>query len=367
MLPRRSLLAGAGALVASAALVLTGCTPPAGTPGGTPASGAAGPTGAPAATDTLVVYSNSVSDRRGDWLAKEAEAAGFKLQFVDLGGGDIQNRLLAEKNNPIADVTFGLNNVFFEKLKAADVLEAYKPSWSGDVDAKLGDGAQFWPIVREPIMLVYNKGAYPGGAGAPSDWTDLWTKPEFKGKYETPTGLGGATTQMVLSGILSRYADPAGEQGISADGWKAVEAYFANGSPAVKGEDLYARMKAGTVNAGQMWLAGKATREKQYEIKTTAVKPSVGVPFAVQHVALVKGTKKADQAKKFIDWFGGADLQAKWSNQFFTAPTNTKAADKANKDAVEATDAFTRQDIDWAFVAKNIDSWVERIQLQYMG
>lgn len=363
MLSRRSLVAGAAALVASA-VTLTGCTPPSGV---TNPAASPGGSAAPASGDTLVVYSNSVSDGRGDWLAKEAEAAGFKLQFVDLGGGDIQNRLLAEKNNPIADVTFGLNNVFFEKLKAADVLDPYTPSWSGDVDAGLGDGSLFWPIVREPIMLVYNEAAYPGGAGAPTDWPDLWTKPEFKGKYETPTGLGGATAQMVLSGILTRYQDASGDLGISEEGWKAIEAYFENSSPAVKGEDLYARMKAGTVNAGQMWLAGKATREKQYEIKTEAVKPSVGVPFAVQHVALVKGTKKADQAKKFIDWFGSADLQAKWSNQFFTAPTNKKASASANADAVKATDAFTRQEIDWAFVAQNIDSWVEKIQLQYLG
>lgn len=365
MLPRRSLLAGVAALTAAAALALTGCTPPASVTG----SGATTqPGAAPAASgETLVVYSNSVSDGRGDWLSQEAEAAGFKLQFVDLGGGDIQNRLLAEKNNPIADVTFGLNNVFFEKLKKAEVLDAYTPAWSDEVDAALGDGEQFWPIVREPIMLVYNDAAYPGGVGAPTDWPDLWTKPEFKELYETPTGLGGATTQMVLSGIISRYADPAGELGVSEEGWQAVEAYFANGSPAVTGEDLFARMKAGAVNAGQMWLAGKATREEQYGITTTAVQPGVGVPFAVQHVALVKGTKKADQAKAFIDWFGSADVQAKWSNEFFTAPTNKAAAASADQEAVEATDAFTRQDIDWAFVAQNIDSWVERIQLQYMG
>lgn len=364
MLPRRSLIASTGALVVAAALTLAGCTPPAGTPGGASSNGS----NAPAASgDTLVVYSNSVSDGRGEWLAKEAESAGFKLQFVDLGGGDIQNRLLAEKNNPIADVTFGLNNVFFEKLKAADVLEPYTPSWAGDVDKSLGDGELFWPIVREPIMLVYNDAAYPNGQGAPSDWPDLWTKPEFKDKYETPTSLGGATTQMVIAGILSRYKDDNGELGVSADGWKAIEQFFANGSPTVKGEDLYARMKAGTVNLGQMWLAGKVTREKQYGITTTPVKPEIGVPFAVQHVALVKGTKKADLAKKFIDWFGGAELQAKWSKQFFTAPTNTKALADADPAAVEATDAFTRQDIDWAFVAENIDSWVERIQLQYLG
>lgn len=358
MLSRRSLLTGLA--VAGGSALVASCSPP--------QAAMSGSNGAPAASaDTLVIYSNSVSDGRGDWLKKEAEGAGFKLQFLDLGGGDIQNRLLAEKNNPIADVAFGLNNVFFEKLKGDGVLEGYTPTWSGDVDAKLGDGEQFWPIVREPIMLVYNKAAYPTPDRAPSDWPDLWTKPEFKGKYEVPGSLGGATTQMVLSGILSRYKDDAGQSGVSEAGWKAVEAYFKNGLPAVKGEDLYARMKSGKVNAGQMWLSGKATREKQYEIKTEAVKPQVGVPFAVQHIALIKGTKKANQAKEFIDWFGGDEVQAKWSNQFFTAPTNKKAADKANQDAVKATDAFTRQDIDWTFVAKNINDWIERIQLQYMG
>lgn len=360
MVSRRSFLAGSAAAVGIS--LVAACSPPSSVTGGAQASG-----GAAAPADTLVIYSNSVSDGRGEWLTEQAQAQGFKLQFVDLGGGDIQNRLLAEKNNPIGDVTFGLNNVFFEKLKGSGVLEEYKPAWAGEVDAALGDGAQYWPIVREPIMLVYNTAAYPTADKAPKDWPDLWNKTEFHGRYETPTSLGGATTQMVLSGILSRYQDPNGEQGVSAEGWKAIEAFFKNGSPAVKGEDLFARMKAGKVDMGQMWLAGKVTREKQYGVKTQAVNPEAGVPFAVQHVALVKGSKKADQAKKFIDWFGSADVQAKWSKEFFTAPTNQKALPQADQEAVKATDAFKRQDIDWTFVAKNIDSWIERIQLQYMG
>lgn len=351
---RRTLLAGAA--FAATAFLATACTPP-----GQASSNDAG-------QQSLVIYSNSVSDGRGEWLKAEAAAAGFTVDFVNLGGGDVMNRLTAEKNNAVADVTFGLNNVYFEKLKAADVLEPYTPAWAGDVDPALGDeaGKQFWPIVREPIMLVYNKADYATQAEAPSDWTDLWTKAQFKGKYEVPTSLGGATTQMVLAGMLARYADPKGELGISAQGWEQVKAYFENGRPAVKGTDLYARMKSGEVDAGQMWLAGKAMREKQYGVATEAVKPAVGVPFAVQQVALVKGTKKTETAKKFIDWFGSAEVQGKWSQQFFTAPTNGKAESTANQDAITQTDAFQRQDIDWNLVAANIDQWVEKIELEYL-
>lgn len=345
----------AGAVLAAGSLLATACTPP-------------GQTAAGSNNESLIIYSNSVSEGRGDWLKKEAEAAGFKLDFVDLGGGDVMNRLTAEKNNPVADVTFGLNNVYFEKLKAQNVLEPYSPAWAAEVDAALGDQTdkQFWPIVREPIMLVYNKAAFATPSAAPQDWTDLWNEDQFKGKYEVPTALGGATTQMVLAGILSRYADPSGELGISAQGWDQVKAYFANGNRAVQGEDLYSRMKKSQVDAGQMWLAGKASREKQYGISTQAVMPSVGVPFAVQQVGLVKGSRKAETAKKFIDWFGSAEVQAKWSKEFFTAPVNTKAAAAGDARAIEQTASFTKQNIDWTLVGKNIDKWVEKITLEYL-
>ncbi|MFC4010024.1 extracellular solute-binding protein [Nonomuraea purpurea] len=336
------------------ALVAGGCSPPASTAGST-------------GTDSLVIYSNSVSDGRGDWLKAEAAKAGFTMQFVDLGGGDIQNRLLAEKSNPIADVTFGLNNVYFGKLKAAGVLQSYTPAWSGEVDPALGDadGKQFWPIVREPVMLVYNNSLAP--AQQPTDWPDLWTKPQFDKRYEVPSALGGATAQMVVAGILSRYRDDSGDLGVSQAGWDAVKAYFAHGVPAVTGTDLYAQMAAGKVDAGQMWLAGKATREKQYKVQTEAAHPKIGAPMTVQQVGLVAGTKKAGTAKKFIDWLGSADVQAAWSKKFFTAPANKAAVSKADADAVRITDSFTAQPIDWAFVTQHLDQWIEKIELEYLS
>lgn len=48
-------------------------------------------------------------------------------------------------------------------------------------------------------------------------------------------------------------------------------------------------------------------------------------------------------------------------------PTNADALAGANPQAVEETDAFAVQDIDWGFVAANIDAWIERIELEYLG
>lgn len=314
----------------------------------------------------LIVYSNSVSDGRGEWLQARAADDDIALEFVDMGGGDIQNRLIAEAANPVADVVFGLNNIYFENLKSNDVLAAYTPSWADAVDPADGDGEMFWPIVREPIMLVYNTAALNGDQ-APQDWPDLWREDRFKDRYEVPTGMGGATSQLVVSGILSRHLDASGDLGVSAEGWSEIEQYFANGSPAVEATDLYARMANGEVDCGQMWLAGKAAREDEYGVDSKAVHPQVGVPMAVQHVALVNGTKRADEAQAFIDWFGSAEIQAEWSNEFFTAPTNGDALADADSEAVDITESFEAQEIDWSAVAENLDEWVEKIELQYIG
>ncbi|AZA14707.1 extracellular solute-binding protein [Corynebacterium choanae] len=317
--------------------------------------------------ESLTIYSNSVSDGRGDWLKEQAAEQGFDLQIVDMGGGDVYNRLLAEKANPIADVTFGMNDVYFQKLVDNDVLEKYTPAWADKIDADAVDPSEmYYPIVREPIMLVCNDAAFAKPEDMPQDWPDLWEKEQFHNRYEVPASLGGATVQMVISGILTRYEDPNGKLGISDDGWNAISQWYGNGVRSEQGTDLYAQMKTGKVDCGQMWQAGKVTREKQYEITTSAAHPAIGVPMVRQGVALVNGTKHEEQAKKFIDWFGSAEVQAAWSKQFATAPMNKDAIADGNAEAIAFTESFKEQKLDWKFVADNLDSWIEEIQLNYV-
>jgi len=350
-------------LVAAAVAVtlLAGC-------GGEAAPGASGEaSSAPAggSGDTLVVYTNSNGEGRGDWLTQKAGEAGFKIEIVGAGGADATNKLIAEKNNPIADVAFGLNNMYFSQVKAADALEPYKPAWAGEVDTQLADGETYWPLVKQAILLGYNSDRFSKDA-APKDWTDLWTKDEFKARYERVTGLGTATAQLVFAGILSRYRDDSGDLGISDEGWKQVEQYFQNGSPAVAKTDLFARIASGEVDMGQMPSSIIADREKSFKVNVDTVIPSVGVPLAVEQIALVKGTKKKDQAQKFIDWFGSADVQGQFAKQFNSMPVNKSAQAQANPEVVDFFADLKQQDIDWEFVQENMGAWVEKIELEYM-
>jgi iron(III) transport system substrate-binding protein len=348
------------AVATAAVITLGGC-------GQATGSGSA-PQSAQDQSGPLVVYTNSNSEGRGEWLQAKAKDAGFDIKIVGAGGGDLANKLSAEKNNPVADVVYGLNNVYFEQLKAQDILAPYTPSWAGDVDAKYGDQSQdkaYWPLVQQAIVLSYNAGKVTKEQ-APTDWPDLWTKDQYKTRYERVTGTGAATTQLVLAGILSRYRDDKGELGVSAEGWNQIKQYFANGVPAAAGTDLFARFAKGEVDYGQMPSSSIPGREKAYGVEAGAVIPAVGVPYAVEQVAVIKGTKRQQSAQKFIDWFGSADIQSQWAQKFDSLPVNTKALPAAKPEAVAFDKQFKHQDIDWAFVGKNLNSWMEKIQLEYM-
>lgn len=312
----------------------------------------------------LVVYSNSASDGRGDWLKEKAAEQGFAIEIVEGGGGEIVNRLVAEKNNPIADVVFGLNTVDYENFKAESLLEQYKPVWASEVSDGLNDPDGYYhALVKQAIFLIYNSEMYDENT-APKDWTDLWNNAQFHNKYAAPSSFGGGTTRAVLAGILVRYQDPNGTYGISEAGWNEVKSYLQYGFYAAEGEDFYANLASGKSPLGPMWSSGIAEREKQYGVKAGIVRPEIGVPYVVEQVGIIKGTKNLETAQQFIDWFGSAEVQGEWSKTFSSMPANAKALEQASQEIKDMEASLKPQDIDWSFVAQNINQWVEKIELE---
>ena len=70
--------------------------------------------------------------------------------------------------------------------------------------------------------------------------------------------------------------------------------------------------------------------EKEFGFKAGIVSPEVGVPTTVEQVGIINKGKDQDTAvaKEFIDWFGSAEVQGAWAEQFGSLPVNTKALKK---------------------------------------
>lgn len=314
----------------------------------------------------LIIYSNSVSDGRGDWLLEQARAAGFDFEYVDLGGGAVKNRLIAEKNNPIADLVFGMSPMDYEQLKAQDILLKWEPVWAKEVDMSLGDkDGYYYPIVLQAIFLMYNTNSYPAGR-EPKDYTELATNPIYKGKYVIGSFTGG-TPRTILLGILCRYKDPNGQLGISAEGWNIMKQYIQNGYIEQTGEDTLGNLVSGTRPIMGMWGSGYLQRIKEGNLTNVSfMNPSIGVPILAEQVAIIKGTKNFDRAKAFADWFGSADLQAKWSARFGSTPAHPAALKQAPQEVQDLMSKVKPQPVDWALGAKMLDAWVEKIQLEFV-
>lgn len=311
---------------------------------------------------TLLIYTNSGGDGRQEWLIEQAEAAGFNIEVLNAGGGDILNRLLVEKNNIQADLVFGMSAIDYERLKAENLIIQYEPAWAGEVDMSLGDNdGYYYPIVIQPLLYMYN----PDMENPPADILDL-TKPEYKDQFAVGN-LGGGTPKNLYSSILMRYRDEDGEYGVSEEGWEMAKAYLQNAHIIADGEDYVGDVISGARPMSAMWGSGVIQNQNEREYKFSLVCPEIGVPYIAEQVAILNKNDKEELAKEFIDWFGGEELQSAWSTQFGTIPANEKSLEKVSEDIKEFINSVHPQEMDWGFVAENIDNWIEKAELEFLN
>ncbi len=66
------------------------------------------------------------------------------------------------------------------------------------------------------------------------------------------------------------------------------------------------------------------------------------------------------------NWFGSSEMQEAWMNEFGTIPCQQELLNNAPDDVKEFIDGVYQQEIDWKFVADNLDQWVEKVELEFM-
>jgi len=367
----KSLRQGATAVIAGAlaALTLTGCTAGADAapaPAETPAADAAAPAETVDGLETVVLYSNAISDGRGEWIAERArEELGIDLQLVDGGGGEIANRILAEQGNPQADVVFGLNQLLWADLVDAGAITPFTPEWADEIPAGLNhEDGYFHAVALVGNLLAFDAGQLDP-ADAPSDWLDLWNDPQWHGRYTHPQDLTGSTVQMVLSGLFTRFLDEDGHLGVSDEGWEQIGAKFTNGTSTA--DDIFAEFvnPGSDVVLGQIWHMGIGPREESLDMTAGIVVPEGGIPFSVEGAAVITGASNPEGAQRFIDWFGSAEVMQAFGYEFSYLPANPNAHDGLPEFTLRIA-AIPEQEINWAVVSENMDAWLEHIYLNYL-
>lgn len=315
--------------------------------------------------ETIVVYSPQGDELRGTWIKDKAKAElGLDIQFLCAGGGELSDRLVAEKNNPQADVVMGLAQTAMYKLKTEDILDVYEPAWVKGLPEvyrdKDGYFNSFW---QTPIVIAYNP-EFLSSDKAPKGWEDL-NKPEYNGLY----GIGATsaqTTRTYLVGMLWQYYD-AETGDISQEGWDFLSQVYENaGTLPSSDADIWKSFKDGELPILLWWYGGVVSNCEKNQIPVEYVKPESGTPVVAEAIGLVKGGKSQDGGKKFIDWFGSAEVMAAYAKVFGQAPASSEAIALCPEEVKENATMFTAQNIDWEVAAQNLDKWLEKIELEIM-
>jgi iron(III) transport system substrate-binding protein len=272
---------------------------------------------APARAAELNAYSIWPENWARPMFEEFEKASGIKVNFVRFSSGEALARVIAEKNNPRVDVLFGGPVETFAAGVSENVFEPYKPPSFGKLPARFrhADG-QWVAIADDPLVFMTNdKFLKEHNLKAPASWNDL-LNPAYKNMLQMADARTSGTAVTRIFSILEVNG---------RDEAKAF-AYMKQLRPNVQ---LYTKSGGGGTLPVGLGQAGGGiffivdaldTKAKGYDV--TVSFPSEGIGSAAEGIALIKGAKNADSAKKLIDWASSPAMQglfAKYKINFIPA------------------------------------------------
>lgn len=216
------------------------------------------------------------------------------ITYVRDSAGPITARLLAEKNNPKADVILGLSAISLEKLRAAGILSTYKPINGEKINPKMraADFSWFGINAWGGSICVNTELLKKENLPIPTSWLDL-TDPRYRGKIVMPSPVASSTGYMFLAGWI---------QGMGEKGWDYVQRLHEN----ILFYTASGARPAAMIAQGEVPIA--LTSEAfirpfmRFSIPVQTIEPTEGIAWDAEGSALPKGSKHPEAAKKFLDF-----------------------------------------------------------------
>ena len=221
----------------------------------------------------------------------------IKVNWVRDSTGVMTAKLLAEKNNPKADIVWGIAATSLLILKNEGMLEAYTPKDVDKLDPRFVDKDRptSWIGLDAYVAAVcFNTvEAEKLGLKPPKSWKDL-TKPEYKGHVVMPNPASSGTGFLDVSSWLQMF----GEKG----GWEYMDALHENIANYTHSGSKPCKMAgAGEVPIG-VSFEFPASQVKSAGAPVDIIFPEEGSGWESEAVAIMAGTQNMDAAKTLMDW-----------------------------------------------------------------
>ena len=238
----------------------------------------------------LVIY--SAGNPEGHKLAMDAFRKAYpdiKVSEVTESTGTVSKRVVAEKDNPQADVIMAINTFYLDLMKDAGVFEPYVPK-NTPVPEDQMDPDGFYVFESHGIygMVVNTEVLKEKKLPMPKNWVDL-LKPVYKGHISIASPTKSGTGLVIFSTLVDVF------------GWTFLDNLH---------ENIFQYNSSGSAAARQA-AAGEIVIGLSYD---TAIKQQVDsgqpvemvlpgvLPNVARGAGLLAGAPHPKEGKIFLDW-----------------------------------------------------------------
>lgn len=252
------------------------------------------------------------------------KAQNCKIELIELGdSGQMVNKLILTRQNPLADVVYGIDNVNQKKALSANLFLAYTSKTPTRYKMQEGLTAVDYGWVN----INYQKSYFADGKKQLPKSLEALTKPEFENLLvlEHP-----ASSSPGLAFFLATY-EFFGEEKVWSF-WKEIKA---NGVKITKGwSEAY--QKDFSQNGGKFPMVisyqTSPAAEVFYSSKKLDSAPTAslwldgGYFFQIEGIGIIKDSPNTELAKAFIEFMLSPKVQVDLQTQMWMNPVNNEVA-----------------------------------------
>ena len=283
----------------------------------------------------------------------------IQLKFVRDSTGVVISKLLAEKDNPQADVVWGTAATGLILLEDAGLVEPYAPKGLERINPRFRDA-------RNPPTWVGNDVFETGlcvnelelGAKklpAPTSYADL-VKPEYKGLIVMPNPASSGTGYLTVAGLMALMGEEKAWQYLDKL-HENIAMYTHSGSKPCK--------MAGTGEFPIGISFGyRGVMQKRKGEPVTTVFPKEGSGWDCEANALIKKKNMKPEAKVFLDWAISNPAMVEYAKNYGILAADDVPGFKVPEGyPADPVGQLIKEDLTWA--AKNRDRILAEWEKRY--
>jgi len=251
-----------------------------------------------ATSGEIRVYTNLLEDQYTAYLPA------FRERYPDIdvdvlreSTGDLTNRLLRERDEPKADVIWGLSATNMVLLEWNNVLMPYAPAGLERVQLPFRDtnNPPYWVGFDAwmSAFCVNSEELAKLDLPVPTHWADL-TREDYAGRIALPSPTSSGTGYMTLVAIIEIFGE--------TKGWEYLDALHENVTEyTVFGGGPCQLVAEGAVPIGVSFGLGGLSRKSE-GAPIDVIFPAEGSGWDMEANALIRKDEIKEAAKTFLDW-----------------------------------------------------------------